>query len=325
VPVTFHLRLNSNDLAPAIVLLDRAGWSDAAACSLSIADQRARDYWQLIAWSKPDPAFDPTDGYEQAKKDEQEWEQAHRLAEPESPPTALRRALFRWCRAQITAEDALLSPEIAAAVCKAAVDPGDPQRNAARIEALLAGMKLPVTPAATADLVARLQSWEGKPRQPRMLVSSSSPSGLSIRTTFSAPTPAYTPTKQDLDELVALLGDERPSRFWDFSGPRTVGDNAWRALASLLGTDPRRLAQYPTDKPWTAPERRLAAAAFQRWWGMHRCPPRSENPVGLSGGSFGFALSRTIEARIRTTAVRAGGIRGQAAQGYVRDTSSKRI
>ena len=28
-------------------------------------------------------------------------------------------------------------------------------------------------------------------------------------------------TREDLDALIALLGDERPSRFFDFNGPRT--------------------------------------------------------------------------------------------------------
>jgi hypothetical protein len=75
--------------------------------------------------------------------------------------------------------------------------------------------------------------------------------GASIATSFSAPAPAYVPKREDLDALVALLADERPSRFWDFNGPRTVGDNAWRAVAKLLEADPRKLAGQPTEKAWT--------------------------------------------------------------------------
>jgi len=271
VPITRYLKLNADALGPAIVLLHRAGWADAAAASLSIADQRARQYWQLRPWTEPDPAFDPTGAYPKAKDEEQAWKKAHPLAVPEAPAVALRRALFRWCRAQIMADDGLLAPEAAAAVCKAAVDPKDPQGNAARTDALLAGSKLPITPAANADLAARLQSWEANPRKPKMLVSSGGDgASLTMSTGFSAPAPAYAPKKEDLDALVALLADERPSRFWDFAGPRSVGDNAWRALAKLLDADPRKLAGQGTEKPWTAAERKSASAAFQRWWKDHR-------------------------------------------------------
>ena len=269
VPITRHLKLNADALGPAIVLLHRAGWPDAAAATLSIADQRARQYWQLRPWTDPDPAFDPTGVYPKAKDEEQAWKKAHPLALPEDPATALRRALFRWARAQIMADDAVLTPEIAAAVCKIAVDPKDPQKNGPRSDALLAGSKLPLTPAANADLAARLQSWEAAPRRPKMSVSGGN-NGASMATSFSAPPPAYVPKKEDLDALVALLADERPSRFWDFAGPRTVGDNAWRALAKLLDADPRSLASYPTEKPWTAAERKAASAAVQRWWKEHR-------------------------------------------------------
>ena len=80
----------------------------------------------------------------------------------------------------------------------------------------------------------------------------------------------YTPKPEDLDALVALLDDERPSRFMDFVGPRSVGDNAWRALAVLLKRDPRALALVPSDKPWSRSERRFAALAVQAWWKDHR-------------------------------------------------------
>jgi hypothetical protein len=272
-PVTKLLKLNPDPLAPAIVLLHRAGWPDAAAASLALADHRARSYWLLRPWTDPNAAFDPTGAYPKAKDEEQAWKTAHPLLVPEPPGTALRRALFRWCRAQILADEALLSRDAAAAACKAALDPKDPQGNAARTDALLAGSNLPVTPPAGADLAARLQSWEAAPRKPRMSVTGGGGGGgntLTMSTSFTAPPPAYAPKKEDLDALVAFLADERPSRFWDFSGPRTAGDNAWRAVATLLEADPRRLAGHPMDKPWTAAERRAAASAVQRWWKDHR-------------------------------------------------------
>jgi hypothetical protein len=105
-----------------------------------------------------------------------------------------------------------------------------------------------------------------------MLVSGGSEgsNSLTMSTGFSAPAPAYVPKKEDLDALVALLGDERPSRFWDFAGARTVGDNAWRAVATILEADPRTKAGIATEKPWTAAERKSAAAGFQKWWKDHR-------------------------------------------------------
>ncbi|HEY0909944.1 MAG TPA: hypothetical protein VGD75_06885 [Bradyrhizobium sp.] len=269
-PVLNYLRLDLNRLAPAAVLLTSAGWADGPALSLAIADQRARSYWQMRPWTFPDALFDPTGAYPTAKADEAAWQKANPQFKSEAPDVALRRSLFRWCRAQIMLpdrEDAMLPLSVAAAASKAAVDPKDPQGNAARIDALAAGAKLPVEPAENADLAARLQSWEGNPRQPKMVVSGG---GASIATSFSAPAPAYAPAKTDLDALVALLADERPSRFFDFSGPRTLGDNAWRALAVLLKDDPRTLAGYPVDHPWTPAERRAAAKAVQQWWKQHR-------------------------------------------------------
>ena len=272
VPVLNRLKLSPDFVAPAAVLLQRAGWKDGAAASLVVADQRGRSYWQLRPWTNPDPPFDPTGQYPNSKDEEAAWRKAHVQMTSEAPASALRRALFRWCRGQLTLadpEDALLTPAVAAACAKASVDPKDPQGNAARIEALAAGMKLPVTPAEKATLVERLQSWEARPRQPKMVVQGGN-SGLSISTSFVAPVAAYEPKRDDLDELAGLLDDPRPSRFWDFNGPRTVGDNAWRAMATVLKADPRKLAGYPFDHPWNTAERHAAAASVQAWWKLHK-------------------------------------------------------
>ncbi|HLY10993.1 MAG TPA: hypothetical protein VKW04_16955 [Planctomycetota bacterium] len=272
VPVTRHLKLGPDALAPAAVLLHRAGWPDAAGLALSMADQRARSYWQLRPWKTGEPAFDPTGSYPKAKDEEEAWKKATPQPPAETPDAALRHALYRWCRAQIMGDDSLLPPAVAAACCKAVLDAKDPQGNGARADAMLAGSKLPISPAENATLAERLQSWEARPRRPKMSVSGNTAKGNSVTmsTGFFAPVPAYQPRKEDLDALVALLGDERPSRFWDFAGPRTLGDNAWRALASLLEADPRTLSALPVDKPWTAAERTSEAAAFQKWWKEHR-------------------------------------------------------
>jgi hypothetical protein len=272
VPVTYHLLLEADEWAPALVLLHKAGWKDAGVATLLIAGHRARTFWQLRPWTEPDFVFDPRGEYPQAKAREEAWQEANKAVTPEPPAVAFRRALYRWCQAQIMAEHPMIAPDIAAAACKATLDPKDPQKHAARVDALLAGSKLPAAPPAGADLAARLGSWEARARQPRMKVTSrkTDEGTMTMSTSFEADEPAYAPKKEDLDALVALLGDERPSRFFDFSGPRTVGDNAWRALASLLEADPRTLSGHPLDKVWTPAERKSAASAFQRWWKDHR-------------------------------------------------------
>ncbi|MCE9556972.1 MAG: hypothetical protein K8T91_26800 [Planctomycetes bacterium] len=275
-PVTMQLHVNQEEFVPAMVVLDRAGWSDAEVAAVCVADSRSRQFWQLRAWTGAAPPYDPTGEYDHFKKEEADWTQAHPKFTPEAPAVALRRGLFRWCRGQLMVEapeDALLPLDKAAACAKAMVDPGDPQGYAAKIDALLAGAKLPVGAPEKADLVARLQSWEARPRRPRMIVGGGGPQAdgsVSISTSFVAPVASYTPEKKDLDALIALLGDERPSRFFDFNGPRTVGDNALRAVAMLLEADPRKLAGQSVDKPWTASERKAAATAVQKWWTMHR-------------------------------------------------------
>ena len=269
VPVMGYLRVGPDETIPAVVLLAKAGWPDATAMSQVLAQTRSRQYWQLRPWTTPDAAFDPTGKYPWAKDEAKAWDADHAEFPVEAPAEALRRAMYRWCRAQITVtdpEDGMIPPAVAAACAKAAVDPGDPQWNGPRIDALLDGSKVPVKPADDAPLADRLASWEGRPRMPKVTVTGGNGQ---IGTLFEAPAPAYDPKKADLDALVALLADDRPSRFNDFAGPRTVGDNAWRAVAELVKDDPRRLAGYPTDHPWTADERKAAAAAVQAWWKDH--------------------------------------------------------
>src|SRR6185295_5050298 len=143
----------------------------------------------------------------------------------ESPAVALRRGLFRWCRAQMQVtdkENAMLPLDVAAACTKAALDPKDPQGHGPRVDALLAGMKLPVTPSEKATLAETLQSWELRPRQPKMVVTggggNKNNGTISMATGFEAPKMAYEPKKGDLDALMELLTDERPTRMWDYSG-----------------------------------------------------------------------------------------------------------
>jgi len=278
VPVSFHLKISPDNWPAAAVLLYRADWTDAELAGLSIADQRARSFWQLRPWMEPDHAFDPTGAYPTSNLEEQAWKDAHKTLTLESPATALRRALFRFCKEQINRDDPWLPVDVATACSLACLDPKDPQGNKARIAALQAAHDLPLVLPPNANLVARLQGWEGASRRPRMSVKSGQGAkrdgSVSMSTTFTAPEPAYQPQAGDLDALVVLLDDQRPSRWIDFTGTRSVGDNAWRALAILLKQDPRSLAGIPVDKPWTAAERGAAAKAFRTWWKEHGAAQR---------------------------------------------------
>lgn len=73
-------------------------------------------------------------------------------------------------------------------------------------------------------------------------------------------------TDADLDGLVALAGDRRPSRWLDDLHYRTIGDNALRALSLLLGCEPRNLIKRNLDIPWTDAERDITAKELGRWW-----------------------------------------------------------
>jgi hypothetical protein len=267
-PVSEHLGLHTNFFAPAVVMLHRAGWRDATLACVAIAGARAGEYWQLRPWVEPDGTFDPTGAYPDMEATEEAWRKAHPRLTLEPPATALRRAMHRWCRNELMHDVRLLSPRVAAAVCLATLDPGDPQRHAPRIAALSAAAGIPAEPGPSADLAGKLASWS-LPGRPRMVVSSTN-DGAGMTTSFVEPKPAYKPERKDLDALMALLSDDRPSRFIDFSGARSIGDNAFRAVAEILDADPRALAKHPVTAPWTPAERKKAATAVQAWWKDHR-------------------------------------------------------
>jgi len=268
VPVSQYLQLGTDDFAPAVVMMHRAGWKDATLACVAISNERAGRYWLMRPWIEPDAVFDPTGEYPQANATEASWRTSQKSLVPEAPAVALRRAMHRWCRNQLMQDKPLITPRVAAAVCRATLDPGDPQRNGPRTDALLAATALPAHPPEGADLPTRLASW-GAPADPSLIVRGSN-EGAGIRNEFRVPEEAYTPERKDLDALIALLGDGRPSRFIDFSGARSIGDNAFRAVAGLISADPRALADHPMNTPWTAEERTKAAAAVQAWWETNR-------------------------------------------------------
>lgn len=90
-------------------------------------------------------------------------------------------------------------------------------------------------------------------------------------------------SKTTIGDLVALVGDPRPSRWLDQNRTRTVGDNALRALAMNMGVDPRILLGRDVKAPWTTEERAATVAALKEWWAANRNKPLSEMMAGALG------------------------------------------
>jgi hypothetical protein len=100
----------------------------------------------------------------------------------------------------------------------------------------------PAEPEPDAPLEQRLAAWD--PERPMALLAADDRAGIA-----------------------ALLDDPRPSRWCDRSiggAPRTMGDQALRALAHLLGIDPRVAAGIDPVAPWDAGQRARAVAAARQ-------------------------------------------------------------
>ena len=274
VPVSYHLKLGANDLPLATIILSQAGCPDAPLLAWSIAEQRAHDYWQQRYWLPAAPPFDPTGAYAWAGDTAKAWTTANPAPAVESPADALRRALHREARAWLLspAPSSVFTADAAAAVATVLLDPGDPQGHAPRVAALREALRIPAEPAADAPVVERLRRWGAPSREPdfRVTGGGGKDGSVSMSTTFVRPKEAYVPARDDLDQLVAHLGNAEPSRFQDFGGTRTVGDNALRAMAAVLGEDPRGAVGRDVQAPWNEAERLATAKALQAWWTNHR-------------------------------------------------------
>ncbi|MFM2089648.1 MAG: hypothetical protein RLZZ127_137, partial [Planctomycetota bacterium] len=106
---------------------------------------------------------------------------------------------------------------------------------------LPAALAWSATPAATAPLVERLAAWDpfADPDLPRLA---------------------------DRDTLLALMDDPRPCRWFDprlGGAPRSLGDQALRALGVRMGIDPRILAGVDPAAPWDDQHRRSTATAVR--------------------------------------------------------------
>lgn len=267
VPLWRYLELPRNNTTLGVCFLLRAGASDADLLCYTIADTRCRDFWRLQPWSESGAPFDPTgrfEGFEQAEKN---WDENHETFTVEPLSVAFRRDLHRYFFHMLTRGDRPYSPELLASLAKATLDPDDPQQREEKIDALAASLRLPSEPAKDDDLASVLQSWG--PSEQRMVVKNTTDDGNPSISTEIEVVSGFHPTRKDLPKLFELLDDNRPSRWVDFEGARTVGENALRAIAVVLEQNPLSLIDRDPAEPWTKESRQQANQALREWWDEH--------------------------------------------------------
>lgn len=221
-------------------------------------------------------------------KRQERFEKAEGLRLPDLAQS-LRRTLTMAFIQQLSLDQGQLFPAMpadkAAAAALAMLDPADPATAVvkAEIEKLQERAKLPGKVPDGADLATRLALTSGPndgvtPAQggqfdDAMLEQYAQMSDEQvkdmpeeIRTAITEYRKRSKFTEADLGALVALVGDRRPSRWLDRGHPRTVGDNALRAMATVLSCDPRALIKRDASVRWTAAERDATAQALAVWW-----------------------------------------------------------
>jgi hypothetical protein len=254
-------------LAPlAAIHLRRAGTPQAAdlACALTLLAQ-------VGPWAQPAPdaSLDLSlagsgqrfQGFRMGGKDVQKLPAAGEM---------VRRELRTWALARLIAADDDARPTALAAALALTGD-----EAAADCRRIAEGRALPGNPPAKAPLAERVAAW--RPAQGRVRTMGN-PSGLSSDeldddqrlSPIRRPGTTALVREADADALVQLLDDRRPSRWVDRGIPRTLGDNALRALADLLQSDPRTLAGRNPKAAWNDAERTACATAITAWWNANR-------------------------------------------------------
>ena len=272
VPLWRYFQLPRNDTSLGMFCLMRAGVKEASVLSYTIADARCRDYWRMRYWSGEDYPFDPTGQYQGIDDLADSWPGEGNPYLVETPSTAFRRDLHRRFFHLLRGSVQPYPPGVTAALANATVDPGDPQHIKDRIAALVAARQIAKLPPKDADLATRLMSW-GEPDADEQASFEVTNTGTdqrpSITTVFTTPPPAYEPQHNDLPQLFALLDDERPTRWIDYQGSRTVGENALRAIAMILHKNPLELVDAANLEPWTKERRKHVNEALVKWWESH--------------------------------------------------------
>ena len=105
-------------------------------------------------------------------------------------------------------------------------------------------------------------------------------------------------TADDADALVALCGNPQPCRWLDQGRPRTLGDNALRALAVLMSCDPRVVVGREPLAVWDANERAATATAIQAWWRTNKGHPLTAAVANLIGSMSLDQIATTLAASL---------------------------
>jgi hypothetical protein len=197
-------------------------------------------------------------------------------------PDGVRRSVARWFRHQAVWAQNSAEVEKFITAAQHILPSTDQPTWEPMLSALRARITIPQKAAPDADLIARLQSWKSTRKDVK---------GKWIRDT-------KVPAKRsDTDALVALLDDNRPTRWVsDYAIPRPLGDVALEALGELwhcdwrwlVVNDPAVAAILPPRKEknkidrgdewlwastaWTAERRAIIMPAIKSWW-KNRTPP----------------------------------------------------
>lgn len=269
MPLWQYFELHPSEPTLGTCYLLRAGVDDAGSLTYVIADVRCRDFWRMRYWDAEAYPFDPTGEYPGLDSVVENWPASDKPYPAEVPSVALRRDLHRYFFHLLKSSGNELPMQTVAALAHATLDPGDPQQIKRRIDMLVLAKKIPKVTPNDADLATRLSSW-GEPdaeEQPNFQVlNTGSDQQPRISTAFVVPKPAYEPTPEDLPKLFELLSDNRPTRWTDFQGARTVGENALRAVAMIMKDNPLKLVDYAGLEPWTEARRKSANEALIKWW-----------------------------------------------------------
>lgn len=291
-------------MGPGQLMLHRAGVPGADAMILLGGMGQVRPAWQPAGEFIPPLQLTQDDMNWQRMMqllnggkifDHEQWmrDQAGTRDVPDPIP-GQRQAVSRWLRLLLLDPPGLadlgLDAPRAAALAVSVLPAADRQAAQARIDLLLARAGLPEKAPDEADLGVRLQSWDAievDPRQAQHLPDDEAIARMPIESQqhyrrLKEAMSAWKPAESDIPALLALLTDARPSRWLDGEQPRTVGDNALRAIARVLRFDPRLLLGREPAMPWTDAERLATAEALRAWW------------TGLGGRQLDAALTDAI-------------------------------
>jgi len=272
VPIEEELRLSSDDLPLASVLLHCLGMPEAPLLAGALSLRRSRNFWQRNPWLEhPYREYDPTGTYADTESVEKAWAERHD-GSPESPSLALIRGLWReaFMALRHTYHSRMPSAETLVDISDSILlDLPDTGRQRKILKNMvIAASSGTDTPVAEMSLREQLRIW-GAPKDPRdsmRVIFRGEGNRMTGTTSFGGAGKVFVPTPDMADALVGLLGEEEICAFMDFQGARSIGDNALRALAQLAGEDPRSWVGADPGADWTAPERKRVAAAIQDWW-----------------------------------------------------------